>query len=119
MPLEHSTLSGAQQGKVRLRMSACNFDKLDIRFLIANHGERSAYLHPCKEGDLIFQEFWKSINEKIFFDINVNGELIAIFPKGYDGFINEQGKLVIVKGTAEQITDGIGFMEIPITFEVQ
>ena len=42
-----------------------------------------------------------------------------MFPEGYDGFIDENGDLILVEGSIEFPTDGIGFWIIEDTFIVQ
>ena len=67
----------------------------------------------------MLQEFWDSVEKKIYFDVNEKGELVAVFPEGYDGFIDENGDLILVEGSIEFPTDGIGFWIIEDTFIVQ
>ena len=77
------------------------------------------YLDRPQDGSLMLQEFWDSVEKKIYFDVNEKGELVAVFPEGYDGFIDENGDLILVEGSVEFPTDGIGFWIIEDTFIVQ
>jgi len=94
------------------------FEDLDVRLYMNIEGEDSVYLDRPEDGSLMLQEFWGSIEKKIYFDVNEAGELVVVFPEGYDGFIDENGDLILVEGTIEFI-DGIGVWVIGDTFIVQ
>lgn len=95
------------------------FKDMDVRLHVNVEKENSVYLDRPQDGSLMLQEFWDSVEKKIYFDVNEKGELVAVFPEGYDGFIDENGDLILVEGSIEFPTDGIGFWLIEDTFIVQ
>ena len=95
------------------------FKDMDVRLHVNVEKYNSVYLDRPQDGSLMLQEFWDSIEKKIYFDVNEKGELVAVFPEGYDGFIDENGDLILVEGSIEFPTDGIGFWIIEDTFIVQ
>ena len=95
------------------------FKDMDVRLHVNVEKENSVYLDRPQDGSLMLQEFWDSVEKKIYFDVNEKGELVAVFPEGYDGFIDENGDLILVEGSVEFPTDGIGFWIIEDTFIVQ
>ena len=95
------------------------FKDMDVRLHVNVEKENSVYLDRPQDGSLMLQEFWDSVEKKIYFDVNEKGELVAVFPEGYDGFIDENGDLILVEGSIEFPTDGIGFWTIEDTFIVQ
>lgn len=95
------------------------FKDMDVRLHVNVEKEDSVYLDRPQDGSLMLQEFWDSVEKKIYFDVNEKGELVAVFPEGYDGFIDENGDLILVEGSIEFPTDGIGFWIIEDTFIVQ
>ena len=95
------------------------FKDMDVRLHVNVEKENSVYLDRPQDGSLMLQEFWDSVEKKIYFDVNEKGELVAVFPEGYDGFIDENGDLILVEGSIEFPTDGIGLWFIEDTFIVQ
>ena len=95
------------------------FKDMDVRLHVNVEKENSVYLDRPQDGSLMLQEFWDSVEKKIYFDVNEKGELVAVFPEGYDGFIDENGDLILVEGSIEFPTDGIGFWIVEDTFIVQ
>lgn len=79
------------------KIKPSNFEKVDIAFHICLDSEKSVFYDNNVEGCLMLQEFWLEELNKIYFGINSKGELIAVFPPGYDGEINENGELIIAK----------------------
>lgn len=104
--LPTSLITTKSPGNLQMVVGVSSIEGLDIQLhLVDEVVEDTVYLERPNCGDLVMQEFWDSVSKKVFFDINTSGELIAIFPNGFDGFINEQGELIIVEGTIEYIAE--------------
>lgn len=110
---------GSPTGGASYGIYPSNFEGLDVRTHLGTEKEDSVYLDRPQEGSAMLQEFWDEVKKKIYFDVNTEGKLIAIFPEGFDGFLNNDGELILVQGTIEEVTDGIGVWVIGSTFEVQ
>ena len=94
--LPSSFISNTDQTGV-LKINVPNLGVVDIRFGL-NVGEHpSVFFDRPESGDLMLQEFWENIGDKIYFDVNSQGELIAIFPEGMDGYIDGNGDLIIIQ----------------------
>ena len=105
-------------GRASLKIRVPEFDGTYLSLHLGTDKETSVYLDRPEEGSLMMQEFWENVENKIYFDISPQGDLIAIFPDGYDGFINENGELVVVKGKISVPGIGIGWMIVGSTFAV-
>lgn len=90
---------------------------IDIRFSM--HIEESDsvfYIQDLLEGALLFQEYWIG-KDKFYFDMNEDGELIAICPEGWDVMIGPEGDLIVYPEGHR--FEGIGFWIIEDNFVVQ
>ena len=105
-------------GRASLKIRVPEFDGTYLSLHLGTDKETSVYLDRPEEGSLMMQEFWENVDSKIYLDISPQGDLIAIFPDGYDGFINENGELVVVKGKISVPGIGIGWMIVGSTFAV-
>ena len=106
-------------GRASLKIRVPEFDGTYLSLHLGTDKETSVYLDRPEEGFLMMQEFWENVDSKIYLDISPQGDLIAIFPDGYDGFINENGELVVVKGKISVPGIGIGWMIVDSTFAVE
>jgi len=79
------------------KLQPTKFEKVDVAFHVCTDAEQSVFYDRGTEGCLMVQEMWIDELHKIYFGINTKGELIAVFPKGYDGEINENGELIVAK----------------------
>ena len=93
-----TTITGASY-----KIEPFDFKNVGVRLHIVQGDETSTFYDRPKEGSLMLQEFWDEVKSKIYFEINERGELIAIFPEGFDGFIDENGDLILVEGSIEEI----------------
>lgn len=105
-------------GRASLKIRVPDFDGTHLSFHLGTDKDSSVYLDRPEEGSLMMQEFWEDVAKKIYFDVSPQGDLIAVFPDGYDGFINENGELIIVKGQISIPGKGIGWMIVGSTFAV-
>ena len=113
-----SELISGTNGRASLKVRVPDFDGSFLSLHLGSEKETSVFLDRPQEGSLMLQEFWEDASKKIYLDISPQGDLIAVFPDGYDGFINEQGELIIVQGSVEEVKQGIGVMVVGSTFVV-
>lgn len=109
LPVEYITTKDGS-GQFKAVPVEQNGTKVSIH--LGSGDENSVFLDRPLEGHLMMQEFWTNENQKIYFEIDSNGHLLAILPEGYDAFVNEDGHLILVHGEAVPVYDGIGVMII-------
>jgi len=69
------------------------FENLDIRFYLnLTVVNRNEFYRECNSGDLIA---YINSGDGFYFDLNKEGELIAIYPEKYTLSINSEGELLI------------------------
>ena len=72
-----------------------NLHNCDVSLKLNNDCSSSVFLDHPKEGELMVQELWTNSKYKIYFDLNSNGELVAILPENFDAYIDENGYLIV------------------------
>lgn len=107
----------SRNGVATYSLKMPNFYECDVSLKLNNDCSSSVFLDHPAEGDLIVQELWTNSKYKIYFDLNANGELIAILPEGFDAYIDENGYLIV--HTEDMVFEGIDFWYIQKDLEVQ
>lgn len=109
----------SKDGRASHKIQTPNFweSGIDLRFYLCNDGDDTVfYNQEGIEGCLLFQEYWIG-KEKFYFDVNEDGELIAICPEGWDVMISPDGELIVYPEDTR--FEGIGFWIIEDDFVVQ
>lgn len=109
----------SSNGKASHKIQVPNFFEsgIDLRFHLCV-GEDSSVFYNLGNIDacLLLQEYWIG-KEKFYFDMNEDGELIAICPEGWDVMLSPDGELIVYPEDVR--FEGIGFWIIEDDFVVQ
>ena len=107
----------SKNGHATYSLKMPNFYECDVSLKLNTECLDSVFMQNPSEGDLMVQELWVNDKYKIYFDLNSDGELIAILPEGFDAFIDENGNLIV--HTEDMLFEGIDFWNLQDDFVIQ